>query len=300
MPMEHSPKIEYYQKRPFGDKLNATFAFLRENAWPYLKVQLLIAGPILLLVNIIVGQFQLSVLSFDVTQDPDSFFGDFFRVYGFLLMAAMIAGSIVPTLAYNYMERYQSLAPVDITIAQVTRKFGKRFLYVLAYNIITAIVSVIGAIFFFIPGIYLWVVLSLGSCVIVFEGTDPLTAFGRCFTLIKEKWFSTFGLLIVTFIVGYIVSMLFSLPQSIIYGLWAFSSLESGTLNEAEMPLYMEVLSIVFATLQSFGNILMYSLIYIGLAFQYFNLVEMRESRGLMSRIESMDQEQNDEEGETY
>jgi hypothetical protein len=79
-----------------------------------------------------------------------------------------------------------------------------------------------------------------------------------------------------------------------------FSSLESGTPNTEEMPSYMQALSIVFSVFQSFGNILTYSLIYIALAFQYFNLVERRESKGLMDRIGSMDQEQQEDEDEVY
>lgn len=298
--MEYSPKIDFYQKRQFGDKLNITFVFIRENAWPYLKVQMLVAGPILLLINILMSQTQLSLLDPMQLLGSDDFISELGRIYGLVFLNVLLTGSLVPALGYGYMQAYQHKAPKEISLADVTKGLGKRFGLIFGYGLVFFIVVIISSFFFLIPGVFFFTVLSLGTAIIVFEGSDPFTAFGRCFSLIKDKFFSTLGLIVVIFFIGYFVNMLFSLPQSIVYGIWAFTSLDGGTLNPSEMPAYMQVLTIVFAVFVAFGSILTYSFIYIGLAFQYFNLVERRESRGLMERIHAMDQEQQDDEEETY
>lgn len=304
--MEHSPKIDFYKKRPFSDKLNITFVFLRENAWPYLKVQLLIAGPILLLVNIAAGRKQLAMFDSSVEKmqiDPDGFmidmFGDMFGAYSLVLIAGLVASSLVPALCYGYMKAYRERPPEGITIAHVTRDMWPNFFSMLGYGIIAGMVIIISAFFLIIPAIYFMVVLSLGAAIICFEKTDPFTAFGRCFTLIKDKWFSTAGLVLVVFIIAYLINALFSLPQLVLMGLWTLLTLESGN-PSVDMPAYMSSLQILFAVLQSFAGIITYSLVYIALAFQYFNLVERRESPGLMARIGAMDEQTYEEEGENY
>ena len=305
MLMQHAPKIDFYKKRPFSDKLNITFVFLRENAWPYLKVQLLIAGPVLLLVNMAASRLQLGM--FDSVEKmqmgPDGFiidmFGDMFGAYGLVFVASLVVGALIPVLCYGYMRVYRERPPEGITIAHVTRDMWPNFLSMLGYGIIAGMVVIVSAFFLFIPAIYFMVVLSLGAAIICFEKTDPFTAFGRCFTLIKDKWFSTAGLVLVVFIIAYLITAFFSLPQVILMGLWALLTLESGNMG-VDMPAYIDSLQILFAVLQSFAGLFTYSLVYIAIAFQYFNLVERRESRGLMARIGAMDEQTDEEEGENY
>lgn len=299
--MQHAPKIDFYKKRPFSDKLNITFVYLRENAWPYLKVQLLIAGPILLLVNMAASRLQLGLLDSleKMQRAPDSFMIDMFSTYGFVFLASLVGGVLIPVLCYSYMQVYRERPPEGITIAHVTRDMWPNFLSMLGYGIIAGMVIIVSAFFLFIPAIYFMVVLSLGAAIICFEKTDPFTAFGRCFTLIKDKWFSTAGLVLVVFIIAYLINVFFSLPQAVLMGLWTLLTLESGDMG-VDMPAYMDSLQILFAVLQSFAGIITYSLVYIAIAFQYFNLVERKESRGLMARIGAMDEQADEEEGENY
>lgn len=299
--MAYQPQIEFYQKRQFGDKLNATFVFIRENAWPYLKMQLLIAGPILLISSILVNQLSLGFLSFN-EEITASFVIDMFRIYGLTLLITLVTTTIMPVIAYSYMKAYQSKAPEDITVATVTNGFANKFFNLLGFNILTYIVVIIGLFFLIIPGIYLGVVLSIGASIIVFEDNNPIDGFGRAFTLIKEKWWSTFGLIIVMAIIGFVINMLFGLPRSIFFGVKVFTALEDEQFVESigEMSQTDQLLNVLFSIFETFGNILTYSLTYIALAFQYFNLVERRESRGLVSKIEQMDQQDNEAADEVY
>lgn len=299
--MSHQPQLEFYKKRQFGEKLNATFTFIRENAWPYLKVQFMIAGPILLIANILVNQFAFSMFDFDGDISAN-FFIDMFQMYGLLLLIGLVGTTIMPAVTYGYMTAYKSLAPTDISVANVTKGFASRFFNILGLNIITYIVTGIAMLFLILPGIYVAIVLSLGAAIIVFENSNPIDAFGRAFTLIKGKWWSTFGLLVVISIIGYIINFFFGLPRSIVLGIELFTSLDAtGGIEGVEMENSTDqVLNVVFSVFETFGSILSYSLIYMALAFQYFNLVERAESRGLMTKIEQMDDAGEEESNEQY
>lgn len=299
--MSHQPQIEFYKKRQFGEKLNATFTFIRENAKPYLKVQLMIAGPILLIANILVNQFALGMFDFN-GEFSANFLIDLFQMYGLILLIGLVSTTVMPAVTYGYMTAYKTTAPNDISVANVTNRFTSRFFNILGLNILTYIVTIIAMIFFVIPGIYVAVVLSLGASIIVFENSNPIDAFGRAFTLIKGKWWSTFGLLVVISIIGYIINLFFGLPRTIVLGIDMFTSLDAtGGIEGMDMENSTnQVWNILFSIFETFGSILSYSLIYMALAFQYFNLVERRESRGLMSKIEQMDADGEEESDEQY
>ena len=52
----------------------------------------------------------------------------------------------------------------------------------------------------------------------------------------------------------------------------------------------MKIWTMVFFTLYYMAQMLLYALPNIGIAFQYFNLVELKEARGLMNQIENLGQ----------
>lgn len=287
-------------KREFSDTLNATFLFIRENGWPYLKVQLLITGPILLILYIFTSKYQMSFLGMTERMQEDGFLGELMNLYGIAFLTMVLTGSIIPTISYGYMKAYQHNMPEDITVAKVTRGFGKRYISMLGFIIIALVLVFFSSIFLILPGIYMFTVLSLGFAIVAFEDANPFTAIGRCFTVIKDHFFNTLLLVIVVGLIAYVVSGLFSLPQAAMFFIWSFSSLQEGTINTSEMPGYMQALSIAFSVFQTFGTIIAYSLVYIAISYQYANLIERRESRGLMSRIGKMDMEQQEDEDEVY
>lgn len=289
--MGYTPQIEFYKKRQFGDKINATFTFLRENAWPYIKQQLLIAGPLLLIVNIMMNQIGMDFLGFTEQDINADFIINMLELYGLALISNLITATVVPIVTYSYMMAYQENGPEDISTAMVLRNMGSKFFNLFGFNLISSILIIISMFFFVLPGIYVAVAFSLGSSIILFEKNNPIDALGRVFTLIKGKWWSTFGLIIIMGIIGYVVSALFSLPRTLLYGMKVFTTaVEGGDLTTfANMGTGEQALNIFFSVLETFGSILLYSLMYITLAFQYFNLVERRESRGLMNKIEGMD-----------
>ncbi|MBO3699484.1 hypothetical protein [Roseivirga sp. E12] len=323
--MGFNSKLEFYKKRQFSDKLNATFSFLRENAAPYLKAQILIAGPVLILVSILMNEVSGGFLA--LAMDPQGLSAndiiDLLGAYGLSLVSILVTLALIPSVTYGYMIQYQTLEPKEISMSNIMKGFSGRFFNFLGFNILfliaaTMIGFIIGIIFSFIAAtagalsllfgflamvgmLVIVTVMFLGTPIIAFEKTNPIDAFGRIFTLSKGKWLSTFGLVVVVGIVGYIINFVFALPRGIVTGFEAFTMIqEDGDIGALNELMTNDPLSILFSVFESFGTIILYTLVYIALAFQYFNLVERRESRGLMTKIEQMDTEGEEESDEDY
>lgn len=324
--MNYTPEIEFYKKRPFGDKLNATFVFLRENAKPYFKAQLLVAGPILLLITIIINQFSFDFMSmgFNAEDFTLSDASKFFKLYGLILISGVITGAIMPAVTYTYMKKYQTLAPDAIANSDITQGLAGKIFNLIGFNILIAlIIGLVVLVFSLLIGfsatssaflvvifglglivlmLYFGITLSLGSSIIVFEDNNPIDAIGRCFRLIVGKWWSTFGLIVVVGILSLIINQLFGIPRAIFFGVKAFTAFEEGGdfTNMVQMTSGEQLLNVLFSVFETFGTIVTNSLVFIAIAFQYFNLVERKESKGLMSQIEGLDQASEAEDDEVY
>jgi hypothetical protein len=102
--------------------------------------------------------------------------------------------------------------------------------------------------------------------------------------LIKGKWWSTFGLLMVLGLIVSITSSLVAIPWSITNMASSLHKISQG----GEVGTGTDWLGIISNTLKYLLQYLLGVLTQIGLIFQYFNLVEMKESKGLMQKMETM------------
>ncbi len=92
-------------------------------------------------------------------------------------------------------------------------RFGaRRLLPVLGTWILWSILIVLAFVALIVPGVYLSVALCLTLPVLLFEGGGPFHAFGRSRSLVKGRWWPTFGLLLVGYL---LVSILGGIIQGI-------------------------------------------------------------------------------------
>jgi hypothetical protein len=168
--------------------------------------------------------------------------------------------------------------------------------------IIAALISGVGGIFAgflsgiigivgFVVAFYFFVMYSLSPAIVAYEGIGALEALGRAKFLIKDKWWSTFGLIIIISIINSFVAMIFGAPAMIITFM---KVLKVGGGISGNVPL---ILTTMISTV---GQVIVSSLTYIAISFQYFNLVEKREGNGLKMLIEGIGQKKLDlnEDGE--
>ena len=72
-------------------------------------------------------------------------------------------------------------------------------------SILTGILVGIGTVFFIIPGIYLYVAFAVAVPVLLVEGAGAGTALGRSRALVRGRWWGTFGVAVVGYLLVSIV-----------------------------------------------------------------------------------------------
>ncbi len=291
--------IMLYQRRDFGEKINATINYVTQNFRSFGTAILYIGGPAALLTGIASGIMQSSIfdLSKSANRDPGNVFAAFSGIFSgsflFVVVFGVIAQSLISLAAYTHLKLYhqrtkqgsfvglagsgQPVVPA-ITVAEVWADMQPNIGRVVITSLLVGLATFAAALLLLIPGIYVGIVLSLALPVTIFEGSDFGTTWSRCFQLIKEKWWSTLGLLFVMAMLVGVVSFIFTAPAAVL-GFMIGAKLMPG------VPTTIIVVAQAFATV---GQYLLYSILYVGLGFQYFNLVERQEGTGLLSEIDSI------------
>ncbi len=291
-------KIELYKQRQFGDKLNATFNFLRQEARPYFKAQMLISGPVAILCSILYGFFFVGWLAeINNAGQPGFMFSlsYFLNMLGTLIFSYILI-IVVALVNYIYMRLYHEKGNESPTVSEVFEMVKQKLPGAIGLMIVMGFLIMIGFIALVIPGIYFMVVGTLTIPILVNDDTSVFDTISRAFKLINDKWWSTFGLLIITGIIASLISMVISLPASVLFGAEAILSIQSGNLNSSTMfsPWVMAISSLLSYVGSIVGNTITQSAV----GFQYYNLVEMKESRGLMEKIDGVGRSTEDDANE--
>lgn len=275
--MNDSGWIQLRERRDFSEVLSATFTFLRQNFVFLAKQILFLVGPVVL-TALIVGALSYLWLDPFVNLESDPFavvVGFFTPLYLLLIIASYLFSATLFGFLVLYVER----GPRGFDTPDLLRMILKYVWRLLLGAIVVAVVTIAGFIFFIIPGIYVAVATSLFAIVLMQEDLGVFEAIARCFELIRRNWWATFGIMFVLGILTYLISLAMMLPLSLFGAIVEMNTVT----GEAEFsPLAMTVWIGVNTVLGYIG----YTLIYLGLGIQYYNLVEQREMAGLLERVE--------------
>jgi hypothetical protein len=273
-------KIEFQQYRDFGQILSATFEFLRENFKELAKTIIFLVGPFILLTGIFGGLYQKEMFSFVPTSTSLSQFGlsvGLYILFGFLTML-MLINTIYSFILIYIKKEDETMIEVDEVWTSVKKNFFKIILLAIGYTL----VSLLATVLLIIPGIYVGVALIIIYIVAMYEDKAFFDAMSRSFYLVKNKWWFTFGLLIVLGLIQGFMGFLFQIPQYIAMIFVTFNSIDGNGMNSTTEIIFM--VTTIIASL----NFLFYSISLVGIAFHYFSLVEQKEAKGLLNKIESI------------
>ncbi|MFD9700554.1 hypothetical protein [Lentzea sp. NPDC059081] len=99
-----------------------------------------------------------------------------------------------------------------VTFAQAWEEFKPRLLPLVGATLLAGLAIAVGLVFCAIPGIYLYVLFSLVTPALVLERCSVGVAFSRSRALVKNAWWRTFGVLLLTLVIGWVISWIVSLP----------------------------------------------------------------------------------------
>ncbi len=280
------PEIILEEERDFGAKINATFTFIKQEFKPLFTVVVYLVLPLGLIVGTVYGIFNSSLYasmnnSFNTGEDAytssTAQFLALFSGLGILTMLLFFVSyvflfSVVISYLKLYKEGKRNIQPSDVWSEAFKHLPTLFVLFVVNYFL-----TIAACIALIIPGIYVGVTLTLSSFILVFEGGGLGQAITGSFALIKGKWWSTFGLVIVLGFICSILGMAFSIPNTIYTTGLLFSPENNSTL-----------LASVFGAIYFAGIYLVYVILIVGVGFQYFNLYERKYAGKLHDDIQSI------------
>ena len=290
--------LDFWQERDFGQKFSAVFDFLRVHWRPLGRVLLYLVGPLALLqaILLVATQYQLfsSVGQFDRLGSSYGMGMNFVRLFSSpayfgstLLGVAFYTVLLLSVYGYLLECLYPSQPGQPIGVPQVWAVVKRQFVSTFFSLLGLGMLVVVGFFVFFLPGVYLSVALSLFFVVKLVEGGDFATTLSRCLSLVKGKWWSTFGLI---FMMLLLVGLLLR-GAVLVLGLVGMGLASAGLLGGLSHSLLNPaVLLAVFSVLSTLGILVIYPLLLLTIAFQYFNLVERREGVGLRALIQQLGQ----------
>jgi hypothetical protein len=272
--------IKFQKTRDFGEILNVTFAFLKENFQPLALTILIYNTPFTILAALIYG---LSPL---LTTDPNDLDTSSLLM---VLIASFIYGTTLSLLIYQYIVLYIELGKQNFTPQDVWQAARGNLLPIMQISLVYTLLIGLGFVMVILPGIYWMITYAFIYIVRVVEKKNLFEGGKRCIALLKDpnggiwnNWFKVLGLLIITVGISYIISTFLAIPL----GLMGLDSEKLLVKSGGSYSFLLVIASLIDFTLDSFAQ----TIFIIALAFQYFSLVEERDSLDLRNQIETFGQ----------
>ncbi len=281
--------FKFQKQRELGDIISDTFKFIRENFKPLGKFIFNITGPVFLILLLAIGfysyvgidSFGTNIFSIASDLDPTVYLVSLFIMLTALLVFYVLLYATVLHYIRSYVEH--DGAVVDIEVYQgVKRDFGG----MLGLLILSTVISLTGTLLCILPGIFLWVPLSLAPALLVFRRNSVIDAISDSFELVKNNWWITFFTLFVMTLLVYIISLVFQFPLMIYYFLKAFvAAKEASAVDPSSLFDWVYVVANVISSLVQY---LLYTIVVISSAFIYYNLDEKKNFTGSMRTISNL------------
>ena len=280
--------IELAKPRDFGEVLGDTFVFIRQNLKPLLKYFFIFCGffVVATAATSIVGE--LRAVNLATSYDPNDFANEnvFSRImpliggYVLLMVFYILQSVTLNVMILSYMALYQQKRNVVPTVEEMWGYIKYYYLRVLGSSFLLYLLAFVGLCFCLVPGIYLGTVFALVPVIIVVENASFSYAFSHAFKLISNNWWTTFGVLVVIYIILYVVNLVVGIPASILGAGNVFLHLSRRSVGAVSVPLVI-IMNVIKAFVFFFQILLVSA---VGLI--YFNLSETKEGTSLIARID--------------
>ncbi|NGP88274.1 hypothetical protein [Fodinibius halophilus] len=271
------------QPRDFGALITAPFTYIRKHYEVLGKSLLYFIVPLIAVTSILMTQYFTA--TFEMGMNPEALetgggLSNMFSMYGASTLFSMITMTALAALIYTHMKLVanETFANSRIAVDHIWQGIKSNFVGILLISIGIFFATMLGSLFFILPGIFIAIKLTLVTAAYVLEDKHSISdAFSRSWHLITNHWWFTLGLVIVLSILIGLLSQALSLPFIIATAISGFSGFTDP--NSAGT-----IIAIFYGFVTSLSYIF-YSIIYLALGFHFYNLVERKEGEGLRQRI---------------
>lgn len=283
--------IEFKKERDFGLILGDTFAFLRNEFKPLLKILFSIAGPAIIVLILALAFYTYTagdLAGFNFLQPSFNMVSPlmFLLAFACYMIAAIVAYVLSVSVTLNYIKSYiENNGSVDFNEIKADTK--TTFWSFLGLAILKGITIILAIVLCFLPVLYAMVPMAIVFSIFVFQSRkSPTEAYSESFSLVNEDFWTAFGSFIVFVIIYYVLSMVFSLPTAI-YSI-VKNGISSGIMDAESMQNFTDPIYVLLNVLASFVQFFLNIILIIGGAFIYFHLNEKKNFTGTYERIGSI------------
>lgn len=305
------PKIELYVKRPFGEKMNASFEFIKENWKPLLKFTTYLTLPLCLVqalsLNGFMGGYMSMTMNMTGTDTSElleqlPMLGATYAVTLIcMLVGVIMLGSLIYALMQTYNQREERLEGITLTelkpllFSNMARMLKLTMFCVVVSLLAILVISLVTALTPFtllltLPlAIACVIPLALFTPIYMFENISLTQAFKKTFHLGFATWGGTFLIMMVMGIFANIIQSIVGAPWTIAFVVKAL--FDSGELAGGEMVHTIGFSFFIYLTgvLMSFGIYLSSIFALIGMVYQYGHASEVVDHISVESDIDNFD-----------
>lgn len=300
-------KINIYFKRSFGDKLNATFDFIKQNPKILIKYIVYFLLPVSLIQSFTTNSFMGSALSLEQTfqygEPTGMLYGLGISYLGTILLniiGTLLLTSTIYALMRIYEEREQKLQ--GITWEEIRPRLFHNIKRMLLLTVVTIILLIIVAaaiavmayiskatLILTIPAFLATLIAyTFLPCIYLFEDISFGDAFTKTFRLGFRTWGGTFGIIIIMGLIASILQGVTTTPwyvATLVKTYFSVASTGNSFTSSAGFNFLMYLLGII----QSFGSYLAGAFTLIGIAYQYGHASEVVDNKTVGSDISNFE-----------
>lgn len=287
--MNFPNQVEFKKIREFGEIINDTFLFVKQNLKPLFKVFTYLCGFFILASLIAAVAQQLGMVKMMKTQAGYGNYSSFARTniftvqYFFVMIFGLANYTAINVTVLSYISIYIKKGNTAPTVEEVWAYFKYYFFRALAGTLVVGGFMIICFAVCLIPGIYVFPALSMFFPIMIIENASIGYSFNRGFKLLKDYWWVTAGSILLIWIITYATISLASLP-AVLFSMLSVLSAEGKGLDQG---------MVILTTVIQYVCQVFMVLPVIGVTLCYFNLTERHENTGLFDRINKLGEEQN-------
>lgn len=280
------------QARDFSSIITDTFTYIRLNIKVLGKALLYFVIPLLILLSFFIYLYFQSIFNFFPGQmegqDPEIYsqnledgLGSMFGTLSMTMIVSLIAITALCVIIYNHMALTVEQGNGNVEITDLWNRMKSDLLIVALLIISAGFATVLGALFFILPGIFIYVKLSILPAAYIHERRGFIESFSRSWNLTDGHWWYTFGIIIVMNLLVSFISYAFTIPLMLIFMFLNLSGVQPDPQSIGMSISIMYGLMILI-------SYLFYVLPYAALGLHYYNLLERKEGTYLQQRIEQL------------
>lgn len=275
--------IEFKRERDLGTVISDTFKFFRLE-WRGLLSVLMTTSLIPFILVFVLSIYNGIEAADHIEENP---FGIQFSTLTILTyLAVVLVYHLIVLTVLSYIKVYIN-NNYEVEYSKVYVLVKSNLINFSILGLLVTVVTVIGAIFCLVPGIYLGIVLSVAAGIFVFEEKSIFDAFGESFPLVNWKWWETFGVVFVVYLLMYVIMFVFSIP-SVIYSFIKLGTMMVDQDIEAFGRIFKDPIYLVLTFISNLGQHLIYCLIAIAVTLVYFDLNEQKNATGALETIDKI------------